>query len=171
MEIKNNEGKLIGVRLQENWKVWPQKRAIVFVTFSLTFFITAIGFAYYIIPRFNLKAGLVVLAIAIGVFLLVNISTILMIFKPAEYNVVIKNDKLIITCDEKEVLSITSQNTRKIIVYRHDSDIEGIGIYEVEPSTFSAGVGYRLNLSYIPNEEIVELVKLLELFYSRDRLL
>lgn len=171
MEIKNNEGELTGVHLQENWKVWPKKRAVFYVTFLLVFFITAIVFALYVISQFDLKAGLIILAIAIGVFLLVNITTILMIFKPAEYHVVIKNDKLIITCNEKEMLSLTSQETRKIIVYRQDSDIEGIGIYEVEPDNFSAGVGYRLNLSYIPNGEIIELVKLLELFYGQDRLL
>lgn len=171
MEIKNNEGKLIGVQLQENWKVWPQKRAIVFVTFSLVFFITVLGFVFYIISQLNLKSGLIVLAIAIGVFLLVNTATILKALKPAKYNVMTENGILTITCNGKEKLSITPQYTNRIIIYRHDNDLEGIGIYEVEPNALSDGVGYKLDLSYIPNDEIRELLRLLELFYGRDRLL
>lgn len=170
MEIKNSEGKLIGVQLQENWKVWLQKRAIVYVTFSIVFFITVIGFVFYVTSQLNLKSGLIVLAIAIVVFLLVNTATILKALKPAKYNVMTENGILTITCNGKEELSITPQYTNKIIIYHHDSELEGIGIYEVEPNILSNGVGYRLDVSYIPIAEIKELLKLLELFYGHDRL-
>lgn len=162
MEMINLEENSIGVQLQERWQMWPSKHPVVFVLMLLMFLLLPIVLMFLSFTDGEFTLGLVIFAISFCFFLIINIPTIIRMFNPATYLVKIKEGILTISRNKEEKFSISVQDIKKIVFYRHAGTITGVKIYKEAPDLFYSGEGYHLPLAYIPQKEIEELAKLLQ---------
>ena len=176
MEIKNNEGKNVEVHLKEKWYASIERTPVawviaflIFVVAPLFLMISTIGEAEPAGRESSHEATAIISVICILFFLLLNIPLIKRIFKPAEYVVEANNGTLTITRNGEEKLTITSQNTNKIVLNRHRRETIGMVIFLEEPDLNSQREGHPINLSFIPKEEKQEFLNLLVSFYGEER--
>lgn len=162
MEIINLEEKFTGVQLQERWQEWPSKHPVAFALLLVMFFIIPLFLMIFLLTEGENPLALVVFAIPFCFFLIINIPAIIRMFKPAVYLVKIQQGTLTVSRNQEEKFSISLQDIKKIVFYRHAGTITHVGIYKEAPDFFSSGKGYHLPLAYIPQKEIEELARLLQ---------
>lgn len=169
MEKTNSESKIKEVRLKTKWyegiKIAPIANGLMFL-----FFIGGSILTLILGISTGNKVGYVMAVACLLFYVLPNIPIIIKIIKPTEYVVSADGDLLRIYKNGKEIYSITSQETKKIVLTAFIGKILSIGIYKVAPEAFSSGEGKNLSLSFISKNETSELIKLLLDFYGEQRL-
>ena len=162
MEIINLEEKFTGVQLQERWQEWPSKHPVAFALLLVMFLLLPIVSMFLLFTDGEVTLGLLIFALPFCFFLLINLATIIKMFKPAEYLVKIQEGTLTVSRNKEEKFSIALQDIKKIVFFRHAGTITGVTIYKEAPDIFYSGKGYNLPLAYIPQKEIEELAGLLQ---------
>lgn len=179
MEIKNSKGEVVEVHLKEKWYSFPQKTPVFYVFIVLIFFVLPLaGLIYFLFiveeDHETIMGPLMVCLFCMLGFLTINIKTIIKMFKPEEIIVRIDDESLFIHNGKKSYSITSSQRTKKIVYNYFGLDfrkkhILGVQILEELPKFFSSGQGYMIGLSYVPEDEVQELLGLLCNFYGEQR--